>query len=115
MTRVSSLSSAPVSVLGPSASPATIKARLVRLFDPGTFTRARGGGPVQGVIVISAGYARGSLISIATQCGVTGPSRAGEQEPSDSLLFTGPHKRGTGSESSRCLSLFCEAASGGWL
>src|SRR4051812_8658708 len=63
MTRVSSLSSVPVSVLGPSASAATIRARLVRLFDPGTRTRPWRGGPVQGVIDISSGYARESLIS----------------------------------------------------
>ena len=35
ITWVSSLSRAPVSVLGPSASAATIKARFVRLFEPG--------------------------------------------------------------------------------
>ena len=56
MTRVSSLSRAPVSVLGPSASAAMARARLVKLFDPGTRTEAAGGGPVQGAIRISVGY-----------------------------------------------------------
>ena len=54
MTRVSSLSSAPVKVLDPSASAATISARLVTLFDPGTRTRARGG-ESRGVTVSSGG------------------------------------------------------------
>ena len=55
MTRVSSLSRAPVSVLGPSAIAAMARARLVRLLEPGTRTDAPGGGPLQGSIVISAG------------------------------------------------------------
>ena len=41
ITRVSSLSSAPVSVETPSASAAQTRARLVMLFDPGGRTRAR--------------------------------------------------------------------------
>ncbi len=49
MTRVSSLSRAPVRVLAPSARAATIRARLVRLFEPGTRTRAGAVGPGQGV------------------------------------------------------------------
>ena len=44
-----------MSVLGPSAIAAMIKARLVRLLEPGTRTTACGGGPVQGSIVISVG------------------------------------------------------------
>ena len=55
MTRVSSLSSTPVSVLEPPAIAAMIRARLVRLLEPGTCTTPWGGGPIQGSIVISVG------------------------------------------------------------
>ena len=41
--------------LGPSASAATTSARLVRLFEPGTRTTARGGGPFQGSISSRSG------------------------------------------------------------
>ena len=44
-----------VRTLGPSAIAAMISARLVRLFEPGTRTTARGDGPVQGCIGICSG------------------------------------------------------------
>ena len=65
MTRVSSESSAPVSVLGPSAIAATIRARLVRLFEPGTRTRLGFVGPGQGVTVIAALVAAGFAAYLA--------------------------------------------------
>jgi hypothetical protein len=43
ITRVSSLSKAPVSVEDPEAKAAQINARLVMLFDPGGETVARNG------------------------------------------------------------------------
>ena len=50
MSRVSSLFSAPVRWLVPRASPASSRARLVMLFDPGGATRPRSG-PAGGTTV----------------------------------------------------------------
>src|ERR671920_414851 len=52
----------PVKVLTPSASAATIRARFVRLFEPGTRTRADWGGLARGVMVISEGRSAVALM-----------------------------------------------------
>jgi hypothetical protein len=69
MTRVSSLASAPVSVLVPSASAAQTRARLVMLFEPGGRMR-----PVTGV-------ATGVMVMRSVTGGVLRPgSRARRRE-----------------------------------